>query len=111
MFIDTGVMISYDTVTEAMKGLAERGYNLDFTVQPDCIFCDEKGMKLKAEEFEVDEVYRFEGDSDPGDENVVYAISSHDNSVKGIVVHAFGVYAEEASIDLLKKLHYDPKHK
>ena len=102
-------MRSYDTVTEAISDLQQRGYNHNFNTRKDCLFCDEKDVNLKPADFEVDEVYRFEGNSDPGDENVVYAISSANSDLRGILVMAFGTYAEEVSSELLQKLHYTPK--
>lgn len=103
-------MKSYDTVTEAISDLQRRGYNHNFNIRKDCFFCDEKGVQLKAEEFIVDEVYRFEGDSDPGDENIVYAISSPHHDLKGILVSAYGMYAEAASDELMLKLRYRPQN-
>ncbi len=102
-------MKSFDTVTEAVRDLQARGYVHDFRVNHDCLLCDEKETKLAPEEFEVDEVYRYEGNTDPGDENVVYGISSAYSDLKGILVMAFGTYAEEISGDLIEKLRYTPK--
>jgi len=102
-------MKSYDTVTEAVSDLQQRGYSHDFKVNRDCFFCDDKAIQLKPDQFTVDEVYRFEGDTDPGDENVVYAISSTNQPLKGILALAFGTYAEEVSAELLQKLRYHPK--
>jgi hypothetical protein len=96
-------MISYDTVTEAVKGLKERGYTLDFNLKSNCIECE--GQKLSSNDFEIAEVYRFEGNSDPADESVVFAIESS-NGVKGILVNAFGVYSESLSDEMIKKLNY-----
>ena len=102
-------MRNYDTVTEAISDLQQRGYTHNFNIRKDCLFCDERDVHLKPADFEVDEVYRFEGNSDPGDENIVYAISSRDHSIQGVLMNAFGVYAEEISADLMDKLRYDPK--
>ncbi|MFI5134887.1 MAG: phosphoribosylpyrophosphate synthetase [Chitinophagales bacterium] len=102
-------MKTFDTVTGAVSDLRLRGYAHNFTVNKDCLFCDENAVQLKPEQFVIHEVYRFEGDSDPGDESVVYAVSSIDNSVKGILVLAYGAYAEEVSPELLQKLGYNPK--
>ena len=99
-------MNAYDTVTEAIGELTKRGYTHDFTLGGDCLLCDEKEIYLHPQDFEVDEVYRFEGDSDPGDENVVYAISSAKHNLKGILVSAYGMYADISSTELLSKLHY-----
>lgn len=98
-------MKSYETMSEAVNDLVKRGYDRDFNLTTDSIECKEKQTSLKANEFEIDEVYRFEGDTDPADENVVYAISSMKNNMKGILVNAYGVYSDSASAEIVSKLH------
>ena len=96
-------MKSYDTVTEAVKGLKERGYTIDFNIAFDKLICSENKHCLKPDEFEIVEVHRYEGNSDPGDEEVVYAIESK-HGHKGIVVDAFGLYADDVSSEMIEKL-------
>ncbi len=62
-------MYVYDTVTEAVKGLRDRGYTKDFNLKENCIICDDE--KYHPEDFKIVGVYRFEGDTDPADEAVV----------------------------------------
>jgi hypothetical protein len=94
----------YDTVQQAVRGLAQRGYTADFGVA-DQRYLHSPGLELRLhpEEFHVREVYRFEGPSDPGDENVVYAIES-DAGVRGVLVSAFGPYSEPWADELMHKL-------
>lgn len=99
-------MKTFDTVTDALNDLQQRGYKHDFSITPDSLFCDAHELHIKPDKFEVDEMHRFEGESDPGDESVVYAISSVHHALKGTLVLAFGTYAEEVSPDLLQKLRY-----
>lgn len=94
-------MYVYDTVTEAVQGLKERGYDLDFNLKENCIVCKEG--KFHPEDFEIVEVYRFEGNSDPADEAVVYGIESNKGD-KGVLVSGYGLYADQLSSDLAKKL-------
>ena len=94
-------MNAYDTVTDAIKDLKERGYTLDFNLKENCIVC--RDDKFKPEEFEIMEVYRFEGDSDPADEAVVYAIASH-NGLKGLLVNGYGPSADAMSAEMAQKL-------
>ncbi len=98
---------SYNTVTEAINGLKEKGYTVDFNVlfDKDCLTCNQKPIELSAEEFNVDGVFRFYGLSDPGDEMVVYAISSEKFMVKGVLVNAYGIYSEAKPSKLISKLH------
>ncbi len=93
--------ISYDTVTEALNGLRQRGFTLDFNLRENCIVCNED--KFAPNSFEIMEVYRFEGNSDPSDEAVVYAIQSN-NGMKGVLVNGYGISADEISGEMAKKL-------
>jgi hypothetical protein len=100
-------MYSYDTVTEAIQGLKQRGYSLDINIhtEKECLVCHSRSLELSPDEFCIDEVHRFEGDSDPGDEMVVYAISSEAHQMKGIVVNAFGTYSNGTVAAIVKHLH------
>lgn len=97
-------MYNYDTLSAATTDLVKRGYSLEFTLKPDCLYCEINGAQLSPDEFMIDEVYRFEGDTDPADESIVYAVSSNDGTVKGVLVDAYGTYADTASEELVSKL-------
>jgi len=96
-------MKSYDTLSEAVEDLKKRGYQLDFDLKPDGLESKDPKMTLRPEEFMVDEFYRFEGDSNPADASVVYAISAS-NKLKGLIIDAYGAYAESLSFEMLHKL-------
>ena len=98
-------MISYDTVTEAVKGLKERGYTIDFNIAFDKLVCSrDNNICLHPDEFEIVEAYRFEGDSNPDDEDVVYAVESKNGDLKGVITSAFGLYADPLSNQIIQKL-------
>ncbi|PWT98699.1 MAG: phosphoribosylpyrophosphate synthetase [Bacteroidetes bacterium] len=97
-------MYAYDTVSEAIKGLKDRGYNLDFNIEKDHLFCSDKGIILRPQEFEIAEFYRFEGISDPADEAIVYGIESKKGE-KGVLVNGYGAFGETTTDELIKKLH------
>ena len=97
-------MEAYDTVVEALNGLKERGYTTNFNIAFDKLICSEKKHVLNPDEFEITEVYRFEGDTNPGDEDVVYAVESKKGDIKGVFSGAFGLYADSVSTDMLPKL-------
>lgn len=94
-------MFVYDTVSAAIQGLRERGYAKDFNLRENCIICDEE--KYHAKDFEITEVYRFEGDTDPADEAAVYAIESNKGD-RGVLVSGYGISADEMSAEMVKKL-------
>lgn len=94
-------MHNYDTVTQAVSGLKKRGYTKDFNLGFDALICD--GIKCLPEDFEITEIYRFEGPSDPADEAIVYAIESK-NGNKGVLVNGYGVSSDALSDAMVKKL-------
>lgn len=94
----------YDTLSAAVTDLEQRGYEYDFNLAQDCIECKSLDLQLMPEEFEIDEFYRFEGMTDPADSAVIYAISSPVGNLKGVLIDAYGVYAENVSPELLGKL-------
>lgn len=103
---------SYDTVSEAMVDLKKLGYTIDFSIlaEKECLICHLTSTVLSPDDFRIDQFFRFEGDSDPGDEMIVYAISSIHDDIKGIVVNAFGIYADNATSLIVKKLNTHPTH-
>jgi hypothetical protein len=96
-------MYTYDTVVEAVKGLKLRGYTIDFNLESDRIFCPKTPLSLTPADFEITEFYRFEGDSDPADEAIVYAIESKEGQ-KGVLVNGFGISSEEVGEEMIEKL-------
>lgn len=102
---------NYDTVTEAMADLKARGYTIDFSILADQnhLVSSQTPIALSPDDFEIDAFYRFEGDSDPGDEMIVYAISSTNNDLKGLIVSAYGIHADRAANAMVKKLSTQPE--
>ena len=94
-------MYNYDTVTDAVKGLKERGFSLDFNLSQNCLTCLDD--RFGPEDFEITEVYRFEGNSDPADEAVVFGIESNKGH-KGILVNGYGPSSDVMSAEMAKKL-------
>jgi hypothetical protein len=100
-------MITYDTVSQAVEGLKQRGYSLDFNLAENCLICE--GKKFQASDFTIVEFHRFEGDSDPSDEAVVYAVESKDGK-KGVLVNGYGISAESTGADIANKLNVHIKN-
>jgi hypothetical protein len=96
-------MKSYTTLSEALTDLKKRGYKEDFNLQPHCLVCTTRDLQVSPEDFSIDEFYRFEGMSNTDDNSILYAISSKDG-LKGVLVDAYGVYSENLSEAMIKKL-------
>lgn len=96
-------MKNYETLVDALDDLRKRGYEADFATQTVCLYCGDLDIRLDPEDFHVDEVYRFENDSTPDDNSVLYAISSA-SGVRGTLVDAYGPYSTNMSFEMAKKL-------
>ncbi len=101
-------MKHYTTSTEAMESLKKKGYTEDFNLHHEWIECPKLDIRLKPEEFHVDEVHRFEGMTNPDDSEVLYAVRST-TGLKGLVLDAYGAYAASVSADMINKLRIDSR--
>lgn len=96
-------MKDYATLSEAMNGLKEEGYTEEFIIEKDRLEAQNGKYKVFSDDFEIDKFFRFEGMSDPGDSSILYAISSEKHAVKGVLVNAYGIYAEDMTNDMVQK--------
>ncbi len=103
---DQKMQYSYDTLSEAVDDLVRRGYTTDFLLQEgqECLLCKDHSLELSPEEFSIDEVYRFEGMTDPADESIVFAISSEKHGLKGLIINSFGAEFGYRSSKLVEHL-------
>lgn len=94
----------FDTLSQAINVLKDEGYVEDFNLKQNCLECRNGEYKVFHDEFKVDEYYRFEGMSDPGDSSILYAISSDKYKLKGQLVNGYGIYSESITDEMLDKL-------
>lgn len=93
-----------ETLSQVMEMLrTEKGYDEDFNLLDDHLEIKAKNELFSHDEFIVDEVFRFEGVSDPAYMSVLYAISTSTGR-KGVLVDAYGAYSGQISDEMLKKL-------
>ncbi|WP_350286966.1 phosphoribosylpyrophosphate synthetase [uncultured Croceitalea sp.] len=98
----------YDTLSLAVEDLQKQGYTEDLNLKRDCLECRALDYKILADEFEVDSMYRFEGDSNPDDSSILFAISSDSYKIKGLLIDAYGAYSDPLTTDMIEKLRYRP---
>lgn len=77
------IQYHYATVTKAIDELRQKGFTEDFNLDENCLVCN--SGKFGHDEFEISDIYFYEGESDPGDEATVYGIVST-SGTKGILV-------------------------
>lgn len=86
-------MYHYATVSKALQELNGKGFTTDFNLEEDRIINN-------TEDFTIEHIYRYEGESDPGDEATVYGIRSS-RGEKGVFVASPGAYTENSAARVL----------
>ncbi len=97
------------TLSEVLNKLKSEGYTIDFNLQENCLVCQGNSLEIMPDDFVVDRHFRFEGQSDPGDEAIVYAISSVKHDIKGTLVNGYGIYSDPLSDRMIKALSTPPE--
>lgn len=90
------------TLVEILEKLRKKGYTEDFNIQFDRLICG--NVCLLPHQFKVDQTFRFEGNTNPSDEAILFAISSIDGKIKGVLVNSYGTYADEMTKEMVDKL-------
>ena len=104
IYSDINHMNPYNTLSETMNDLRKQGYVEDFNLKQNCLECRDGQFKVFADDFKVDKYFRFEGESNPSDAAILYAISSDKHQLKGVLVNAYGIYSEAVTDEMLQKL-------
>jgi len=92
-----------DTLSQTMNVLRDNGYTEDLNLLDEHLENKNKKKTYPIEEFEVDEYFRFEGMSNPGDNSILYAVTTADGH-KGMLVDGYGVTSGQVSKKMLNKL-------
>lgn len=95
-------METFATLSETLARLKNRGYTIDFNRVVKSL-PDKKAVVLPPDRFRISDVYRFDGETNPDDEAVVYAIESREGE-KGVLVNSYGVYADPGNDEIIRKL-------
>ena len=96
-------MTAYETLVEAISDLQKQGYTADLNLQQNCLEVN-NSIKLHPEDFHVDAFFRFEENTDPDEQAILYAISAPALNIKGLLVNAYGIYSESLTDEMTKKL-------
>jgi len=99
-------MNTYNNLVDATNDLMKRGYIANLSLEGDTVDDKEHHIHMTADDFVIDEFYRFEGPSNPSDMSIVYAVTSDKYHLKGILVNAFGTYANNSSSAIDAKLNH-----
>ncbi|KFE98377.1 hypothetical protein IX39_13105 [Chryseobacterium formosense] len=78
------------TLSQVMETLRKRGIHKEFRMNESCEMKYEDSEKnYKPEELTILKTYRFEGDSNPADNVVLYVVQADDRNF-GIIIDSYG---------------------
>jgi hypothetical protein len=96
---------SSKTLSQVVNELVKLGYTTEFVYERNSLYCQVGNEKcfVKPKDLVITQIYRFEGMNDPSDSAVVYALESSQGK-KGLLIDAYGVYADEHKVAFLKNI-------
>ena len=81
------------TLSSCVNVLQHEGYKENFVVKEEGLEAPSTGKIYKHDEVTIANFFRFEGESDPADNSILYAIETNDG-VKGMLIDAYGESAD-----------------
>ncbi len=96
--------MSLETMSEAISRLERAGYGGSFATEDGGLRCAACGGWHVAGDVAIDEIVGFEGDSDPADEAILFALDCGHCGAKGTYVSAYGPAMESADVEVVTGL-------
>ncbi|WP_347159477.1 hypothetical protein [Pontibacter chitinilyticus] len=96
--------VELTSMVTILAALRKEGYATEFRITEDGLLCtmDEKAC-FGPYEVRITNFYRFEGETNPGDMAILYAIETVSGE-KGTIVDAYGPYADETVENFMKQV-------
>jgi hypothetical protein len=90
-----------DPMTAKIAELQDQGYKTEFIVK-DGDLKDRDGNSYQASSMTITNEFRFEGESNPDDMAILYAIAGDEG--KGYISNAYGTYADDGVNSVIDKM-------
>ena len=102
MLINENISMPYmKSLATCLNRMVHEGYSNDFVVNGHSLGCNDNSCSYQPQEIQVINYYRFEGESDPADNVILYVIETNDGR-KGTLLDAYGTYNDD-SISMFMK--------
>jgi hypothetical protein len=92
-----------DTLVECINVLRKRAYKHNFTATKEDTILDDEKKEYKPDQVKISSFYRFEGESDPGDSAILYAIETSSGE-KGIIINSYGPTSDTKVTKFIEKV-------
>ena len=93
-----------DSLSSKMADLKNSGYKTEFRLENNKLFSPNSGKFYEPTDISIDNTYRFEGESNPSDMSILYAVESKDGE-KGMVVDGFGISGDVDLNQFMANIH------
>ncbi|MCA9509743.1 MAG: phosphoribosylpyrophosphate synthetase [Myxococcota bacterium] len=93
-----------ETLRDALRRFERAGFRDAFRAEREGLRAIAAKRTYAPEELVIDEVARFEGDTDPQDEAVLFAVRADDGSVRGTLVATYGPQGDARLAELVHRL-------
>ncbi len=104
MTIENPELSSDESLPVVLQEMNEKGYKNSFYIHNSSLFCEKCKKSHDPKEAEVIEVHRFEGESNPDDESIVFGIQCKICNSKGTLVSAFGPSMSQGEAEVTRLL-------
>jgi hypothetical protein len=91
---DTQQVPFMSTLSDRLNKAMKDGYTDNLKVTKQGLYSSVKDKTYMPAEVKIIDFYRFEGQSDPADNSIMYVVETGDG-VRGTLVDAYGAYADE----------------
>lgn len=91
------------TLSEAIESVKKDGYTINFMATENGLVNLDSNNTYQPYEVKISNYYRFEGETDPGDSSILYAIETRDGE-KGILTDSYGAYSDTNVTDFIKEV-------
>ena len=93
-----------NTLSACLSKAAQEGYKETFRVTNRGLYSVLCSRYYRPEQVSIVRFYRFEGESDPGDNAIMYMLETSDG-LKGTLVDAYGAYSDNIAGHFLNEVH------
>ena len=104
-YIEHNDKTTYMTDMEkCVRKLEEQGFTHQFRVEKKILYSlNDPKKKYKPKDVSAANFYRFEGDSDPDNMSILYAIETADGT-KGTLIDAYGNYSDDETGEFMQQV-------
>ena len=94
----------FDEIAKIVDRLSAAGYTDDFRAVPGGLIGSQDHQIHTPESLVVDEVHRFEGTTDPGEEAILFALRCPGHGTRGTYTAPFGTDTPPADAEMIDRL-------